>query len=194
MLRSKRAFFRRARKSGSRENTAVSQRRRFSVRSPSRALLYVLFRSAGYPLAFSYYTWSLFFPAALDIAPNTRTSYGACGTCVVRARVTCNIIYRIYICLCYVYRSELKLRSVRTAIYGASLLCVALRVLCRTEEEAAVVPVNGRGMGFLWSRWWRGRGGGGVEGGDTSVVAERGIPDGERTPKVAPFATSIAPR
>lgn len=55
-------------------------------------------------------------------------------TCVVRG-VTCNAIYHIYICLCYVYRSELKLRSVKTAIYGASLLCVAFCESCVGQKK-----------------------------------------------------------
>ncbi|XP_011642886.1 uncharacterized protein LOC105430843 [Pogonomyrmex barbatus] len=52
-------------------------------------------------------------------------------------------------------RSELKLRSVRTAIYGASLLCVALVSLV-SDRRSREMPVMGAGWEFLWSRLGRG--------------------------------------
>jgi len=41
----------------------------------------------------------------------------------------------MYICAYYVYRSELKLRSVRTAIYRASLLCCCTCESCVGQKK-----------------------------------------------------------
>lgn len=67
------------------------------------------------------------------------------------------MLYIIYICLCYVYRSELKLRSVRTAIYGASLLCVALVSLVSDRRSRVVCPSRARDEVYLVS-WDQGSG------------------------------------
>lgn len=67
------------------------------------------------------------------------------------------MLYIIYICLCYVYRSELKLRSVRTAIYGASLLCVALVSLVSDRRSRVVCPSRARDKVYLVS-WDQGSG------------------------------------
>lgn len=93
------------------------------------------------------------------------------------------MLYIIYICLYYVYRSELKLRSVRTAIYGASLLCIALVSLV-SDRRSREMPVTGAGWGFSGHGWDE-------VGGRSSLLWQQGISDGERTTKVAPFATSI---
>lgn len=64
------------------------------------------------------------------------------------------MLYIICICLCHVYRSELKLRSVRTAIYGASLLCVALVKSCVGQKKPRGVPVTGAGRGGFSGLGW----------------------------------------
>lgn len=88
------------------------------------------------------------------------------------------------------YRSELKLRSVRTAIYGASLLCVALVSLVSDRRSRVVCPSRAQDEVYLVSVETRSRDRRSERRVESLMVARVMMANGHRK-WLAPFAMPI---